>query len=132
MKNFVLTLKEPKVHPLVRYYPIKADSHFFWPISLKITGNVHNGKNRIPLFLFLCKMKDNKDNRIWIFLSFLTVRGCLTFQDYQIFTVYRIEHREFKSVEIFCLPLLVFEIEAFTFFLFLTVRINSVMTYEEK
>ncbi len=60
------------------------------------------------------------------------MRGCLTFQDYKIFTVYRIELREFKSVEMFCLSLLVFEIEAFTFFLFLTVRINSVMTYEEK
>jgi hypothetical protein len=58
------------------------------------------------------------------------VHSCLTFQDYQIFTLYRIEHRGFKSVEIFCLSLLVFEIEAFTFFL--TVRINNVMTYEEK
>ncbi len=68
---------------------VKADSHFYWPISLKIAGNVQNSKNRIPLFWFE------------YFLVFLTMHGCLTFQDYQIFTVYRIEHREFKSVEIF-------------------------------
>jgi hypothetical protein len=42
-------------------YPIKADSYFCRPILLKIAGNVHNGKNRIALFLFLYKMKDNED-----------------------------------------------------------------------
>ncbi len=43
-------------------------------------------------------MKDNKDIRIWIFLSFLTVHGCLISEDYQIVIVHRIEHTEFKSV----------------------------------
>ncbi len=50
--------------------PIKADSHFFRPILLKLAGNVKNGKNRIPLFLFFFKMKNNEDIRDWIFLSF--------------------------------------------------------------
>jgi hypothetical protein len=44
-------------------YPIKADSHFFWPILLKLAGNVKNGKNSIPLFLFFFKMKINEDIR---------------------------------------------------------------------
>jgi hypothetical protein len=43
--------------------PIKADSHFFRPILLKLAGNVKNGKNRIPLFLFFFKMKNNEDIR---------------------------------------------------------------------
>ncbi len=60
------------------------------------------------------------------------MHGCLTSEDYQIFTVHRIEHREFKSAEHFCLSLLVFEIEALKVFSILTVRNNSVMTYVEK
>ncbi len=31
-----------------------------------------------------------------IFEFFLMVHGCVTSQDYQIFTVHRIEHKEFK------------------------------------
>ncbi len=97
--------------------PIKVNSHFFRPILLKIAGNVHNGKNRIPLFWFLCKMKDNEDTvfAFEYFRVFLTVHGCLTSEDYKLFTVHRIEHREFKSVEISCLSLLFLEIEAFIF-----------------
>ncbi len=55
---------------------------------------------------------------------------CLTSKDYQIFAVHRIEHREFESAEIFGLSFLVFELEAF--FFFLTVCNNNVMTYVEK
>jgi hypothetical protein len=43
--------------------PIKADSHFFLPILLKLAGNVKNGKNIIPHFLFFFKMKNNEDIR---------------------------------------------------------------------
>jgi hypothetical protein len=43
----------PQVHMCI--YPIKADSHFFRPILLKLAGNVKNGKNRTPLFLFFFK-----------------------------------------------------------------------------
>jgi hypothetical protein len=32
------------------FKPFKADSHFFWPILLKLAGAMKNGKNRIPLF----------------------------------------------------------------------------------
>jgi hypothetical protein len=60
------------------------------------------------------------------------LHGCLISKDYQIFTVHRIKQREFKSVEMFHLSLLVFEIKAFKLILFLTVRNNSVMTYIEK
>ncbi len=66
----VSVIRNPSERHKKELKPIKADSHFLWPISLKIAGNVHNGKNRIPLFLFLCKVKDNEDNRVWIFLSF--------------------------------------------------------------
>ncbi len=171
-------------------------SHFFQPILLKISGNVHNGKNRNHVFcfsvrwkatkifafeyfwvflavhvcltsedyqifpahwiehrefesadfaenfrecpqwrkqksrffLFLCKMKGNKDICIWIFLSFFS-SVCLTSEDYQIFPVHRIEHREFESAKKFWLSLLVFEIEGF---FGLTVRNNNVMTSVEK
>jgi hypothetical protein len=44
-------------------FRVKADSHFFRPILLKLAGNVKNGKNRIPLFLFFLKMKNNEDIR---------------------------------------------------------------------
>jgi hypothetical protein len=50
--------------------PIKADSHFFQPILLKLAGNLKNGKNRIPFFLFFFKMKKNEDVRDLIFSSF--------------------------------------------------------------
>jgi hypothetical protein len=46
------------------------------------------------------------------------VHGCLTFQDYHIFTVHRIELREFISAKFFCLFLMVSEIEAFKLFYF--------------
>jgi hypothetical protein len=63
---------------------------------------------------------------LWVFLA---VHVCLTSEDYQIFPVHRIEHREFESAEIFCLTLLVFEIDGF---FCLTVRNNNVMTFVEK
>jgi hypothetical protein len=44
------------------------------------------------------------------------VHGCLTSEDYKIFTEHRTEHREFKSTEHFCLSLLVFGIEALKVF----------------
>ncbi len=52
------------------------------------------------------------------YLVFLAVQVSLTSKDYQIFTVHRIEHREFESAEIFCLSFLVFEIEAFLWVFF--------------
>jgi hypothetical protein len=42
---------------------MKADSHFFQPILLKLAGTVKNGKNRITLLLFFFKMKNNEDIR---------------------------------------------------------------------
>jgi hypothetical protein len=60
------------------------------------------------------------------------VHVCLTSEDYKIFTVHRIEHREFESAEIFCLSLLVFFIDRSVFMCFLTVHNNNVVTYDEK
>jgi hypothetical protein len=50
------------------------------------------------------------------------VHGFLTSQNYQIFTVHRIEQREFKSAKSFFLSLLVFEIGAFNFLIFNSVQ----------
>jgi hypothetical protein len=81
---------------------VANDKHFFQTIFLKISGNVHNGKNRVHFFLFLGKMKDNlRYLRLNIFEFFFAVHVCLTSEDYQIFTVHRIENREFESAEIF-------------------------------
>jgi hypothetical protein len=74
-------------------------------------------------------MKDKEDiEYFWVFLNsawLFDLRGLPNF------AVPKIEHRKFESVEIFCLSLLVYEIEVFIFF-FLTVRNKSIMTYVKK
>ncbi len=59
-------------------------------------------------------MKNNEDIHDWIFSSFfLTAYVYSDTEVDQIFTVYRKQSVESKYVEIFGLPLTVFEIEAF-------------------
>ncbi len=58
-------------------------------------------------------MKNNEDIRDWIFLSFLTVYVYSDTGIDQIVTVYRNQSVESKSVEIFRLSLMVFELETF-------------------
>ncbi len=64
-------------------------------------------------FDFFCFSVKYNTTKIFAFDFFLTLHGCLISKDYQIFIVHRIEQRGFKSVEMFYLSLLVFEIEAF-------------------
>jgi hypothetical protein len=52
---------------------IKAGDHFSLPILRKIAGNVKNDKSRIPFFVFLFKVKDNKDICNIIFCVFSVV-----------------------------------------------------------
>jgi hypothetical protein len=42
---------------------LQTDSHFVRPILIKLAQNLKHGKNRIPLFLFFFKMKNNEDIR---------------------------------------------------------------------
>jgi hypothetical protein len=58
-------------------------------------------------------MKNNEDIRDWISLSFLTVYVYSDAKVDQILTVCRKQSVECQSVEIFVLPLTVFELEAF-------------------
>ncbi len=87
-------------------------------------------KTEFTFFCFSVKLKTTKILAFKYFFVFLAVHVCLTSEDYQIFTVHRIEHREFESAKIFGLSFLVFEIEAFLFYF--TMRNNNVMTYVEK
>jgi hypothetical protein len=112
----------------ILYYPIKAESHFFRPILLKLAGNVKNGKNKIPLFCFSLNTKITKIFAIEFFQFFLTVYIYSDTKVDQILTVHRKQPVESKSVEIFGLSLMVFELEVFSFSYFLTVCTYSVMT----
>jgi hypothetical protein len=57
-----------------KQHPLKL---FFGQILLKLAGNVHTGKNEIPLFCFIFKMNTNEEICIKQFLFFLTVRTFL-------------------------------------------------------
>jgi hypothetical protein len=93
---------------ILRQLPIKADSHFFRPILLKLAGTLKNGKNRIPLFCFSLKLKITKIFAIEFFRVFLMVYVYSDTEIDQILTVYRNQSVESKAVEIFRLSLVVF------------------------
>jgi hypothetical protein len=56
----------------------------------------------------------------------------LLLKDDEVFTRLSLEHKEFRSVKIFRLSLMVPEISEYTYLYFLIVCDNSVMTYVEK
>jgi hypothetical protein len=95
---------------------VTDDSYFFSWFFWKFQGMSTMAKTEFTFFCFSVKWKTTKILAIKYFFVFLAVHVCLTSEDYQIFTVHRIEHREFESAEIFCLSFFIFEIEVFYVF----------------
>jgi hypothetical protein len=93
-------------------------NQFFGRTLLKLAGNVHNGKNGIPLFCLIFKMNTNDDICINRFFSFFNSAHFSWFKVGQIFTLHSFEHLEFRSVEISKLPCTVSELQAFIFLYF--------------
>jgi hypothetical protein len=94
------------------------DNNHFGEILSKLAGNVHIDKNAIPLFCFNFKMNMNEDNFMKYSSRFFKRGHFVVVQVDKIFYRLSLEHKKLRS-------LIVPEIQAMTWFIFLTVCDNS-------
>ncbi len=90
--------------------------HFFGPILLKLSGNVNNGKNGMPLFCFSFEINTNEDICTKQFVSFFNSAHFSWFNVDHIFTVHSLEHGKCRLVGISKLSFMDLELlQAFMF-----------------